>query len=102
LGNVLPYGFGSFVVGRAEISRSTTVSGTQTSNATGAVVPFTFTNSEYKPSDFVYGFSVGGGLDVALTPNIFVRGEFEYVQFARVSEIVANIMTGRIAAGIKF
>src|SRR5262249_17049054 len=30
----------------------------------------------------------GAGLDWALTPNIFARGEFEFVQFAPISNIV--------------
>ena len=43
-----------------------------------------------RPTRLLYGFSVGGGLDVALTQNIFVRGEFEYIQFAPVSDIVLD------------
>jgi outer membrane immunogenic protein len=51
---------------------------------------------------FFYGFSVGGGFDVALTPNIFVRGEFEYTQFAPISNITVSISTVRAGAGFKF
>ena len=50
----------------------------------------------------LYGFSVGGGLDWALTPNIFLRGEFEYVQFAPIANIVASIISTRVGAGFKF
>ena len=53
-------------------------------------------------SALTYGFSAGGGVDVALTPNVFVRGEFEYAQFAPISGIVAEIMTARVGAGLKF
>jgi outer membrane immunogenic protein len=49
-----------------------------------------------------YGFSVGGGLDWALTQNIFLRGEFEYVQFAPIANIVASILSARVGAGFKF
>ena len=35
----------------------------------------------------MYGFTVGGGLDVALTSNIFLRGEFEYVRFAPLADM---------------
>jgi outer membrane immunogenic protein len=48
------------------------------------------------------GFSVGGGLDWALTQNIFLRGEFEYVQFAPIANIVASILSARVGAGFKF
>jgi opacity protein-like surface antigen len=101
LGNVLPYAFGGLAVGRSNITRSATVSGTETTG-TGIVTPFSFTNSESKDSAFMYGFAVGGGLDVALTPNVYVRAEAEFVQFAPVYDIVVNIMTGRVGAGIKF
>jgi opacity protein-like surface antigen len=101
LGNFLPYAFGGLAVGRSDISRSSTVSGTETTGS-GVVTPFSFTNSETKDSAYMYGFAVGGGLDVALTSNIYVRGELEYVQFAPIDDIVVNIVTGRVAAGIKF
>jgi hypothetical protein len=35
-------------------------------------------------------------------PNVFLRGEFEYVRFAPLSGIVASITTGRVGAGVKF
>ena len=38
----------------------------------------------------------------ALTSNFFLRGEFEWLQFARVEGITANITTGRVGAGVKF
>ena len=47
-------------------------------------------------------FPVGGGLDWAITQNIFLRGEFEFVQFAPIANIVASIVSGRIGAGFKF
>jgi opacity protein-like surface antigen len=50
----------------------------------------------------MYGFSVGGGLDWALTQNIFLRGEFEYVQFAPIASIMASILSARVGAGFKF
>ena len=53
-------------------------------------------------AQMLYGFSVGGGVDWALTPNIFLRGEFEYVQFAPIASIVASIVTARVGAGFKF
>jgi len=41
------------------------------------------------------------GLDVAITLNFFPRGEFEYVQFAPISNITASISTVRGGAGFK-
>jgi opacity protein-like surface antigen len=50
----------------------------------------------------MYGFSVGGGIDVALTSNIFVRGELEYVRFAPIGDILVSVTTARLGAGLKF
>jgi hypothetical protein len=41
-------------------------------------------------------------LDWALTPNIFARGEFEFVQFAPISNIAVSVASGRVGAGFKF
>ena len=44
-------------------------------------------NSVSKTNTLLYGFAVGGGVDVALTQNIFLRGEFEYIHFAPFASI---------------
>jgi opacity protein-like surface antigen len=46
--------------------------------------------------------TVGAGLEVALTRHIFVRAEYEYVQFQPVASTVININSVRAGAGIKF
>ena len=50
----------------------------------------------------LWGFSVGAGLDWALTQNFFLRGEFEFVQFAPISSINLALFSGRVGAGYKF
>ena len=49
----------------------------------------------------LWGYSVGAGLDWALTPNIFVRGEFDFDQFAPISNISMSLVSGRVGAGFK-
>jgi opacity protein-like surface antigen len=112
LGNFLPYGFAGVAVGRGDYAVSSLVYGQQ-NPASPPVVPcdttvaptcvdFSFANSTAKNDALLYGFTVGGGLDFALTSNIFVRGEYEYIRFAPVAGIVASISSARIGAGIKF
>jgi outer membrane immunogenic protein len=109
-GNFLPYGF----VGLAMSRVSTT---------TGAVVAYSavdFPDSETPPlvplpnlnvppeteansqNQFAYGLATGLGLDVGLTPNIFVRGELEYIYFAPVTGIQFSLTSARVGAGFKF
>jgi len=37
-----------------------------------------------------------------LTPNIFLRGEYEFVKFQEVAGTTIEINTARIGAGFKF
>jgi opacity protein-like surface antigen len=113
LGDFLPYAFGGFALGHGSYTVGTIVSGQQVpagsplpctppGSPSGSCVDFSFPNSTGGSGVFFYGFSVGGGLDVAITPNFFLRGEFEYVQFAPISNITASISTVRGGAGFKF
>ena len=61
-----------------------------------------FTNSAGQDNALLWGFSVGAGLDWALTQNFFLRGEFEFVQFAPISNINLPLVSGRVGAGYKF
>ena len=47
-------------------------------------------------------FLGGRRLDWALTPNVFLRGEFEFIQFAPFANINVPIVNGRVGAGFKF
>jgi outer membrane immunogenic protein len=110
-GNFLPYGFAGFVVGRGDYNITSLVFGQQNPSSPAIVpcdtvvaptcVDYSFSNSASQ-NTLLYGFSVGAGIDYALTPNVFLRGEFEYVQFAPVANIVASIISGHVGAGLKF
>jgi outer membrane immunogenic protein len=100
--NFLPYFMIGVAAGRANIARTATVSGTETSGGTPPVVtPFFFSEAESKSGAFVFGWSIGGGLDVMVMPNVFMRVEYEYVAFSPVWEIKSNINTVRLGAGFK-
>jgi outer membrane immunogenic protein len=72
----------------------------QTSN--NVTQTFLFTNGAGQTNALLWGYTVGAGLDWALTPNILVRGEFEFVQFAPISNIAVSVASGRVGAGFKF
>jgi outer membrane immunogenic protein len=108
LGNFLPYGTFGFAVGRADITRSARVFGQENPNdpcgppAVNNCTPFNFSASDSKDAAFLYGWSAGGGMDVMLMPNVFVRGEVEYISFVKAQGILAQIGTARVGAGFKF
>ncbi len=84
-GQFLPYGFVGAAVGRMNYS---TVSGGIT--------------TAHRDNAIDGGFTAGLGLDVAILPNVFLRGEWEYIAFAQVSGIRATDNTGRVGIGIRF
>jgi opacity protein-like surface antigen len=111
VGNLLPYGFAGFVLGRASYSVASSVV-VQQNTAPSATFPcvdngttcqtFLFSNAVGQNNALMYGFSVGGGLDWAVTQNVFLRGEFEFVQFAPISNISVALISGRVGGGFKF
>jgi outer membrane immunogenic protein len=104
MGHFMPYALVGFVAGRANITNSATVTETETDissgTLTGALAPTTDANSQ--SAKFIYGYSAGLGLDVALSRNIFLRGEYEYVQFFGLGGMQLYLNTVRVGGGFKF
>jgi len=109
-GNFLPYSFFGLAVTRMSTTTAAVVSYTAVDFPDSETPPLTplpdlgpITGSQANSqNDFAYGFATGLGLDVGLTPNIFVRGELEYIYFAPVTGIQMSMTSARIGAGLKF
>jgi outer membrane immunogenic protein len=108
-GSFMPYAFVGFVVGRADIAKSVTVTETEFSDSTGqqtgclGLLPScSLTDSDSRANQFIYGYSAGLGLDMALTQNIFLRGEYEYIQFVGLGGMNLYLNTLRVGGGLKF
>lgn len=56
---------------------------------TGAPFPFAKDKSGTR-----YGYALGAGVDYAVTDNVFVRGEYQYVDFGRESVRAVNAIGG--------
>jgi outer membrane immunogenic protein len=123
-GPFLPYAFAGVAVGRADVMRSATVTGTLTDNFTvtntitdpltgqliTVVTPQSVTTTLALPGTqtetangvFAYGWTLGLGVDFALMQNVFLRAEYEYVQFAPIKDMNVHLSTVRTALAIKF
>ena len=86
-GFYMPYFTAGFAVARGDVTRSATVSGTE--NAGGVITPFSFTSTEVNDNAWMYGWAAGAGVDFALTPNSFLRAEYEYIAL-RIDSIEAT------------
>ena len=96
----LPYATVGFAMGRADLARSVTISGTV--DPGGGPVPFSLVGTETKPGALLYGYSYGGGLDVSLFAGLFLRAEVEVVRFTSNWGMDATVTSARAGAGFKF
>jgi opacity protein-like surface antigen len=99
----LPYAFGGFAMGRADIIRTARIFGDQV-NPNAPVgfqdVPFDLSATDAKNSHFIYGYAGGLGVDMMLISCLFLRAEWQYVQFAAPISTVVN--TVHVGLGYKF
>jgi outer membrane immunogenic protein len=114
LDGFLPYAFAGAAIGRVDVFRGVTVAYNRhdipdtVAPPAGPIAPqpdFDFgpeTRSERRDGVFAYGYTAGLGFDFMLLPNVFVRAEWEYVQFFPVQDFKIHLNTGRVGVGIKF
>jgi len=109
-GNFLPYGFIGLAVSRVSTTTAALVTYSAVDYPDSETPPLTplpnlgpITGGESNSQNaFAYGVATGVGMDVGITPNLFVRGEFEYIYFAPVTGIQVSLTTARVGAGFKF
>jgi len=103
VGNFMPYAFVGPAFGLANIAVGVTGQDIQCTTATPVVCGrFPFTSTYGLNSAVLYGFTVGAGVDVALTQNVFLRADVEYDNFDPPPGIPLSLITGRVGAGVKF
>ncbi len=100
-GGFLPYVFGGFALGNADISRSVIVHDSVSATLAGPFVPLgTLQATDAVHNHLIYGYSAGLGFDMNLVGGLFLRGEWEYVRFT--SAVDTSINTVRAGIGYKF
>lgn len=63
---------------------------------------FSFTNGTQKNGAYMWGFSGGGGLEWALTQNLFARGDYEYIQWSPIAKITSHLNIVHLGLGVRF
>jgi outer membrane immunogenic protein len=103
IGQFLPYAMLGVAVGRFDYSNTSTVFDHQVPPAPAAPIDFgPVTQSENVSHKFGYGYVYGLGADVAIMPNMFLRGEWESVAFNKVGGIRTTLNTARVGIGLRF
>jgi outer membrane immunogenic protein len=108
-GNLLPYGFGGVSIAQIDSMKSVNI------NYFGVAVPSAssppplpppiggnWTLADQNNGKWYLGYVAGLGLDYALTQNLFLRGEFQYIQFGSPDNIRLSASSVRVGAGVKF
>lgn len=98
----LPYATVGVAVGRADFTRTINVVGTLDPGGGNPIVPYSATGVQTKPGAFLYGYSYGGGLDVAVFKGLFVRAEVEVNRFTTAWGMDATVTSARVGGGYKF
>ena len=102
-GMFMPYATFGVAAGRMDINRTVIVTPSATTATPAAVtVPAPFTMSENLTNQFGYGYAAGLGVDFCLMANLYVRAEYEYVQFPDFHGLNAHMHNVRVGAALKF
>jgi opacity protein-like surface antigen len=103
-GQFLPYAAVGIAVGRFNYQTSVTVTDSMTQLPLPGTSLGTFQQSASSGQNNAFAAGVAAGLGVgwAATPNVFVRGEWEFVAFAPVNQTRTNIQVGHVGAGVRF
>jgi len=89
-------------VAPATTPTTTTTTGTSITNTPNAPVSTSYVAGQTTNGKYNFGFSAALGLDYALTRNIFLRGEVEYLQLGTPNNVAMNTASARVGAGLKF
>jgi outer membrane immunogenic protein len=97
----LPYAFGGFALGYANVLSSVRIDDFVGANAGG---PFSglppLSGTSTGENHLIYGYTAGLGIDINLIGGLFMRAEWEYVRFT--AQVDTNINTVRAGLGYKF
>jgi len=109
VGNFMPFATIGGAVGRFNTTSTilATWNITQTNPVTGALeqgqaAGYPLIVGATKKNVYGFGLTVGGGIDWALTDNVFLRGEYQLIRFADVEGTTTTVNTARAALGVKF
>src|ERR1700761_8264132 len=93
-GCFLPYLFGGFALGNADISNSVLIKDSASLTRFGNFIPLLpLYADDAVHNHLIYGYTAGLGIDINLIGGLFMRAEWEYVRFT--SQVDTSINTVR-------
>ena len=99
-GQFLPYAAIGVAIGRFNYTTTATVTDTMSGAQVGTFGPVSKTDAQ--DNVIMAGFEAALGMDVAIMPNVFLRGEWEYIAWGPVNSIKSSLNTGRVGLAVRF
>jgi outer membrane immunogenic protein len=66
-------------------------------------IDYTISNPQAsRDNAYALGFVGGLGIDIAILPHVFLRGEWEYAYFTPVKHIASSVNTARVGVAVRF
>ncbi|KQT14871.1 hypothetical protein ASG40_06115 [Methylobacterium sp. Leaf399] len=103
-GPFMPFATAGIAFGRAEVRNQVQVSLREYTDNTRTTLVGALDQSGGggAKEKYALGFAAGGGIDYAITSNVFLRAEYQYIQFADFGDQKVHLNTVRGALGVKF
>jgi opacity protein-like surface antigen len=102
-GCFLPYMFGGFALGNADILRSAVLQDSVSVNPGGPFSQLPLSSASLGVHDhLIYGYTAGLGVDINLIGGLFMRAEWEYVRFATNLLNVTDPRLNTVRAGLGY
>lgn len=103
MGSFLPYVTGGVALARATTTRTASVNIVERNPLDGSVTGRLVDSQTIGPKEsFVLGYTGGVGVDMAITPNVMLRAEYQYIYFNDFDGYRITVNNVRAGAGIKF
>ncbi|WP_024513996.1 outer membrane beta-barrel protein [Bradyrhizobium sp. Tv2a-2] len=100
-GCFLPYMFGGFALGNADITHAVVINDAVATTISGPFTPLQpLQATDAQHNHLIYGYTAGLGVDINIVGGLFARAEWEYVRFT--ASVDTSINTVRAGLGYKF
>lgn len=103
IGPFMPFATAGLAFGRANVGNAVVVGLREYTDNTRTTLTGALDRSGGTVKEkYALGLALGGGVDYAITSNVFLRAEYQYVQFADFGDHKIHVNTIRSALGVKF
>ncbi len=110
MGYFLPFLTGGVAVGRSAEQRTAAITGVQFLTTAGScaadpacgATAYPAPIAEGNRAKFQFGYTLGAGVDIAISSNAFLRAELQHIRLPQLAGSTAQLNQARVGAAIKY